>query len=96
MPRAPEPTVTPHLDRWGRPVRRRSRWTYVSHSWNGPVWRLDGSDWDLEFDDFEAAWFLYVGGSYRETISHYLDCAMEWIEHKYDQALWTALGGGVL
>lgn len=93
---APAPEVTPHLDRWGRPVRRRGRWTYVSHQWNGPVWRLDGSDWDLERDDFEENWFLYKHGSYDSTIDRYLDESMRWVERKFDQALWTALGGGVL
>jgi len=82
--------------RAGRPIRRRGRWAFVSHPYNGPVWRLDGSDWDLEFDPFEHAWHLYVSGSYRTTVDSYLDGAMAWTEQKYDQALWTALGGGKL
>jgi len=77
------PTVQPYRDRWGRPVRRRGRWTHVSHQWNGPVWRLDRSDWDLEFDEFDHYWYLWYGGSQRGPIGRYLDGAMEWCEHRY-------------
>jgi hypothetical protein len=77
------PSVTPYLDRWGRPVRRRNRWTHVSHPWNGPVWRLDRSDWDLEFDGFERCWYLWTGGSMDKPVDRYLDGAMEWCEQRY-------------
>lgn len=78
-----EPTVEPYRDRWGHPVRRRGRWTHVSHQWNGPVWRLDRTDWDLEFDEFEHCWYLWTGGSMKEQVDRYLDGAMEWCERRY-------------
>lgn len=93
--------VTPKL-RAGKPVRRRNRWTLVSHPFNGPVWRLDGTDWDLEFDPLDHSgmvtgrWFLYRDGLYAETLDHYLDGSMEWSERTYDAAIWAALGGDPL
>lgn len=85
-----EPRVTPRLDRWGKPVRRRGRWTYVSHQWNGPVWRLDGTTLDLEHDPDDhsvcmggrcnGAWVLYENGRYREPVEEYLDGAMAAVE----------------
>ena len=101
------PTVTPKLGPTGKPIRRRGRWTYVSHQWNGPVWRLDGSTWDLEHDPDDhsvciggdlcnGAWVLWVDGRYREPVAEYLDGAMWVIEEKFDRALWEALGGALL
>lgn len=93
-----EPTVRPKLGPTGKPIRR-GRWTFVSHQWNGDVWRLDGSDWDLEFDPLDTSqfrrggWTLYIRGRYAENVAHYLDCAMEYAEKEFDRALWKALGG---
>jgi hypothetical protein len=93
------PTVTPKLGPTGKPIRRRGRWTYVSHSWNGPVWRLDDTTLDLEYDELSSGacipgcWILYRNGRYDTPIGHYLDYAMEYVEEKYDAELWKALGG---
>ena len=93
------PAVTPHLGRTGKPVRRRGRWTFVSHQWNGDVWRLDDSAWDLEYDPLDGSaallgcWVLYRDGRHDSPVDHYLDGAMEWAEEKFDRTLWEALGG---
>jgi hypothetical protein len=95
-------TATPKLGPTGKPIRR-GRWIFVDHQWNGPVWRLADSTWDLEHDPnnhavciggrCNGAWVLYVDGRYREPVAEHLGGAMEWIEKKYDRALWEALGG---
>jgi hypothetical protein len=93
----PEPEVTPVLGSSGKPVRRRGRWTYVSHQWNGPVWRLDGTALDLEHDPgchsvcnggdrCNGAWVLYEDGRYKEPVGEYLDGAMHWVEQQHDRA----------
>jgi hypothetical protein len=84
-----EATVTPILRR-GKPIRR-GRWAYVSHQYNGPVWRLDGTTLDLEHDPnchacciggdrCNGAWVLYTDGNYTEPVDEYLSGAMDWVE----------------
>lgn len=93
------PTVTPKLGPTGKPIRRRGRWTFVSHQYNGPVWRLDGTTRDLEYDEMDSSswrpgsWILYIDGRYKAPVAHYLTSAMEEVEEQYDRALWEALGG---
>lgn len=93
----PEPEVTPVLGTSGKPARRRGRWTYVSHQWNGPVWRLDGTTLDLEHDPdchsvcmgsdrCNGAWVLYENGRYREPVAEHLAGAMELVEQQHDRA----------
>jgi hypothetical protein len=93
----PEPEVTPRLGPSGKPVRRRGRWTYVSHQWNGPVWRLDGTTLDLEHDPSchsvcvggdrcNGAWILNENGRYKEPVGEYLDESMDWVEQEHDRA----------
>lgn len=78
--------------------RRIGRWTYYSHPYNGPVWRLDGTTLDLEHDlsshaccnggeRCNGAWVLYENGRYREPVSEYLCgyyCAMWQVERRWD------------
>jgi hypothetical protein len=76
-------------------TRRIGRWTYYSHPYNGPVWRLDGTTLDLEHDlDCHAvciggdrcngAWVLYEHGRYREPVAEYLRGAMDQVEQRWD------------
>ena len=92
------PPVTPIAGRWGKPIRRRGRWTFVSHPWNGPVWRLDGTTLDLEHDpcchsvcigsdQCNGAWVLYQDGRYKEPVGEYLDGSMYAVEQQYGRAL---------
>ena len=78
--------------------RRIGRWTYYSHPYNGPVWRLDGTELDLEHDPqnhavciggdrCNGAWVLYEHGRYREPVSEHLTgygAAMWQIERRWD------------
>jgi hypothetical protein len=75
--------------------KRIGRWTYFSHPYNGPVWRLDGTTLDLEHDPnvhtvciggrCNGAWVLYRDGRYAEPVSEHLDAAMEQVEQKHDE-----------
>jgi hypothetical protein len=81
--------------------KRKGRWTYFSHPYNGPVWRLDGTTLDLEHDPdshgvcgggrCNGAWVLYRDGRYAEPVSEHLDGAMEWVEQKHDEERRAAL-----
>jgi hypothetical protein len=86
-----------HRDpRRGDPVSRRiGRWSYYSHPFNGPVWRLDGTTLDLEHDPSNhsvciggdrcnGAWVLYENGRYGEPVCEYLDGAMWQVERRWD------------
>ena len=83
-------------------MRRIGRWTYFSHPYNGPVWRLDGTTLDLEHDPNDhsvcigedrcnGAWKLYRDGRYAETVSEHLEAAMEWVEREHDKTRRSAL-----
>ena len=92
-----------------RRPRRIGRWTYFSHPYNGPVWRLDGTELDLEHDTSchavcigsdrcNGAWVLYEHGRYREPVTEHLRGAMEDIERRWDGlvaavAFWLAVYG---
>lgn len=70
---------------------RKGRWTRISHPYNGPVWRLDGTTLDLEHDPdchsvcsggsrCNGAWVLYRDGVYSQPVGEYLETAMECTE----------------
>jgi hypothetical protein len=75
--------------------KRRGRWTYFQHPYNGPVWRLDGTTLDLEHDlqchsvciggRCNGAWVLYEDGRYVEPVSEHLTAAMEWVEEDHGE-----------
>ena len=96
------PTVTPELRSTGQPIRKRGRWTYVSHQWNGPVWRLDGTTLDLEHDTdnhsvcigsrrCNGAWVLDEHGRHIEPVDEYLTGAMYWVEKEWDRRILTVV-----
>ena len=77
--------------------RRIGRWRYYSHPYNGPVWRLDGTELDLEHDPdchsvcaggrCNGAWVLYEHGKYVEPVSEHLagyGAAMRQVERRLD------------
>src|SRR5579859_374545 len=79
-------------------IRRIGRWTHFNHPYNGPVWRLDGTELDLEHDPgshavciggdrCNGAWVLYEHGRYREPVAEHLRAAMEDIEQRWDSLL---------
>ena len=78
--------------------RRIGRWTYYSHPYNGPVWRLDGTTLDLEHDPHDhsvciggrcnGAWVLYRDGRYAEPVCEHLigyGGAMWQVERMHDE-----------
>lgn len=66
--------------------RRRGRWAYVSDRYDGPRWRLAGTNLDLEYDPLDGSssprgcWILWVGDRPRFPIDHYLDGSMGHVE----------------
>lgn len=67
-------------------TRRIGRWAYSADEGLNPGWRLDGTGLVLDYDPLDAQgerrgrWQLWRDGAPGESIDHYLDASMAYVE----------------